>query len=115
MPRPAPRVAPATTATRPRSAARSGDPAMTRVCQPSRIETNGRALAWRACAFDVGAERSGAQLRVERVANGVAEEVEAEHGHEQSGAGAEDDPGRLTQIPAPGVDHAAPGRGRGLD
>src|SRR5437879_1118819 len=41
MPRPAPRVAPATTATRPRSASRFGDHATARVCQLSSNTTNG--------------------------------------------------------------------------
>jgi hypothetical protein len=35
MPRPAPRVAPATTATRPRSAPRSGEGSIAQVCQPA--------------------------------------------------------------------------------
>ena len=43
MPRPAPRVAPATTATRPRSAFGSGDHSIARLCQLSPINANGSA------------------------------------------------------------------------
>src|SRR5215472_9417185 len=64
---------------------------------------------------EASAEGSCAQARVERVAQSIADEVESDHGHEEGGAGPEDDPRRLLEIAAPGVDHAAPRRGGGLD
>src|SRR6185503_7569505 len=61
MPRPAPRVAPATTATRPRSASRFGDQPMGRVCQRDAQTTK--------CARLVVA-------RIEEIAQPVAREIE---------------------------------------
>src|SRR5438045_7074527 len=49
------------------------------------------------------------QAGVEGVADGVADEVQAEDGDEEGAAGAKHDPGRLLEIAAAGVDHAAPG------
>src|SRR2546430_13671526 len=58
---------------------------------------------------------SPSQPRVERVADGVADEVQYHHGDEQGGTRPEDDPGRLLQVAAARVDHAAPGGARRLD
>src|SRR5712691_8697872 len=55
------------------------------------------------------------QPRVEGVADGVAHEVEADHGDEEGDARAEDDPRGLLEIAAAGVDHAAPRGLRRLD
>src|SRR2546430_5601790 len=49
---------------------------------------------------------SPSQPRVERVADGVADEVQSHHGDEQGGTRPEDDPGRLLQVAAARVDHA---------
>src|SRR5215470_14890700 len=76
------------------------------VAQPSLLPT---------CGTGATLRPSGAELRIEGVADRVAEEVESEDDQEQRGTGAEDDPRRLAEIATPGVDHAAPGRGRRLD
>ena len=54
-----------------------------------------------------GANADG-HARVESIADAVAEEVEAQDGEEQGRAWAEDHPGRLLEVAAAGVDHAAP-------
>src|SRR5712692_2399781 len=53
------------------------------------------------------------QPRVEGVADGVTDEVQAHHRDEERDARAEDDPWGLLEIAAAGVDHAAPRRLRG--
>ena len=52
--------------------------------------------------------------RVERVAQPVAQKVEAQHHQEDRGAGLERHPGRLFEEVLGGVQHRAPGRRRRL-
>src|SRR5207237_5813806 len=66
-------------------------------------------------AYQTPPKPSARETWIERVAHGVAHEVETDDRDEERHAGPEHDPRRLLQVAAPRVDHAAPGRLRRLD